>query len=349
MKPFRFAVVGAGVIAGFYLDYFSRRKNKEGIVFAGACDHTLARSQALCAKHGGNAYVNLATVLADPHINAVINLTMAKAHMEVTCQALNAGKHVLTEKPLALDTRDARALVALARRKKLRLSCAPFIVLGAGQQRIRSLLKAGKIGTPLLCSADIYHGRPEFWNDKAERFFANSGGPLFDVGPYPLSLMLHWFGPVTAVRAFCDTLIPVRKGIAKKPFRITVADHISALLEFKSGVIGRVDISNANFRSNLHSLEIHGSTGSMAISNLMDFNGEVQISRGNPNAWDERFGDPKPKPASGVDWSAGIVELARAVRGRREAENSAALGLQAVEVLEAIATSGRLRKRIVVA
>ena len=86
----------------------------------------------------------------------------------------------------------------------------------------------------------------------------------------------------------------------------------------------------------------------MAISNLMDFNGEVQISRGNPGARDESFGDPKPKPASGVDWSAGIIELARAVRGRREADNSAALGLQAVEVLEAIAKSGRLRKRIIV-
>ena len=84
----------------------------------------------MCAIHGGKAYADYTTVLADPQIDAIINLTMAKAHGEVTRLALNAGKHVLSEKSLALEVKEARGLVALARRKKLRFSCTPFIVLG---------------------------------------------------------------------------------------------------------------------------------------------------------------------------------------------------------------------------
>lgn len=343
MKPFKFAIVGSGEIAGFYMDHFTKRPDKAGVEFVGACDIAEERVKAFTAKFGGQAYTKIEELVARPDLDAVVVLTLPPWHAELARKALQAGKHVLTEKPLATKLEDAIELVKLARQKNLKLACSPFIILGGMQKKIKQYITGGAIGKPLVITADQYHGRIESWKENAGQFYKLSGGPILDVGPYPLTLMVDWLGRVKSVRAQCVTAMPQRRDFTGKDFSIDIFDHAVLLLEFESGAVGRVDISNANFRSDLHGMEIHGSGGSLAVSALMDFNAQIKLSNKDAGKWEVVEGDPSPKPASGVDWSTGIMELAAAVRENRQPANSGEMALHVLQVLLAGIQSSQTR------
>ena len=343
---FRFAVVGTGDIADFYLDHFSRLKDKKDIEFAGAWNRTAVKSRAFAEKFGGKVYESLESLLDDRSVDAVVNLTSPVAHADITMNCLRAGKHVLSEKPLALSAERGRELTSEACRNDLTLACAPFILLGHNQREVKKLLAGDRIGTPVSVTAEMYHGRVEAWHPNPEQFYTEGGGPLLDVGPYPVSLMLDWFGPVAEVQGMFDIAIGKRTTLDGRPFDVTTFDQGVALLRFASGVIGRIAFSYANSNTDHHGLEILGTDGSISLESAMASNGKLKISEKDSGQWDIVQGDDGPFEASGVDWSGGIVELAEAVRNRREPANSALLALDTLEVLLALERSGRERTTI---
>ncbi len=333
---FRFAVAGTGDIAGFYLDHFTRREHKNNIEFVGAWNRTTEKSQAFTDKFGGQVYTSLERLLADSSVDAVINLTSPKAHYEISSRCLRAAKHVLSEKPLALSVKQGRQLIAQAHKHCVTLSSAPFILLGHNQRRVKKLLAEGRIGSPVSVTAEMFHGRVEAWHPSPEQFYTEGGGPLLDVGPYPVSLMLDWFGPVAEVQGMFEITIPERVDLSGRQFDVTKFDQGVALLRFASGVIGRIAFSYANSNTDHSGLEIQGTEGSLALGSVMAANGELKISEKDSARWDSVEGAPGPFEASGVDWSGGIVELAGSVRQRRQPSNSAGLALDTLAVLLAI-------------
>jgi len=333
---FRFAVVGTGDIAGFYMDHFARRDHKRDIEFAGAWNRTTEKAHAFTDKFGGQVYQSLESLLEDDSVDAVINLTSPKAHYETTRRCIGAGRHVLSEKPLALSVEQGQQLLDEASKNGVTLSCAPFILLGANQQRVKKLLAESRIGTPVSVTAEMFHGRVEAWHPSPEQFYTEGGGPLLDVGPYPVSLMLDWFGPVAEVQGMFDIAIPERSDLNNKQFKVTKFDQGVSLLRFASGVIGRVAFSYANSNTDHHGLEIQGTDGSLALGSVMAANAELKISERDSAQWDSVEGSTGPFEASGVDWSGGIVELANSVRQGRQPANSAELAIDTLEVLLAI-------------
>ena len=335
-KTFRFGLAGTGDIAGFYLDHFTRRKDKKDIEFAGGWNRTTAKAQEFCEKFGGRVYDSLDELLRDETIDAVVSLTPPTAHFDITLRCLEAGKHVLSEKPLALSVADGRRLLETAKKHGVTLSCAPFVLLGRNQREVNNLLDSGRIGKPVSVTAEMFHGRVEAWHPNPEQFYIKGGGPVLDVGPYPLSLMITWFGPVAEVQGMFDIAIPERVDLSGRKFTVKKFDQGVALLRFKSGVIGRVAFSYSNSNTDHHGLEIQGDNGSLALSSITAANGELKISKKDSGKWDFVEGEPGPYEASGVDWSGGIVELADAVREKREPANSARLALETLEVLLAM-------------
>jgi predicted dehydrogenase len=345
-KPFRFAVVGTGDIAKFYLEYFHKRSNKDNVEFAGACDMIEEKGREFVGEHGGSFYKSLDELCADKAIDAVVNLTPPLAHEKVTFACLKGGKHVLTEKPLALSVKKAKELIALAGENGVTLAGSPFILLGHNQREVKRLLDEGRIGKPVSIAAEMFHGRIETWHPNPEQFYIKGGGPLLDVGPYPVSLMVTWFGKVKAVQGMFDIAIPERETLDGRRFKVTVFDQGVALLRFDNGVIGRIAFSCANSNTNCHGLEIQGTEGSLSLSAIMDARGELRISNKDSDQWDHTEGDPGDKPASGVDWAAGIFELAAAVRENRDPANSAVLALHTLEVLLAVEEAAGTGKAI---
>ena len=127
----------------------------------------------------------LEALLADPAIDAVVNLTSHGIHAEVTTAALEAGKHVHSEKPMAGSYAEARRLVELADAKGLRLSCSPITFLGDAQETAWSLIASGAIGNVRVVYAEVNWGRIETWHPRPAPFYAI--GPMADVGVYPLT------------------------------------------------------------------------------------------------------------------------------------------------------------------
>src|SRR5918999_834106 len=164
--PARVGVLGCGVISRQYAENAKAFDSFE-LVACADLDH--AQALALDEAHGFPA-VSVAELIADPSIDAVLNLTPPGVHAAVIHESLAAGKHVYTEKPLATDAGDAAGLVEEADRLGLRLACAPDIFLGGPYQVARRLIDEGAIGEPLAVNAAMLVGGQESWHPNPDIF-----------------------------------------------------------------------------------------------------------------------------------------------------------------------------------
>ncbi|HWO63713.1 MAG TPA: Gfo/Idh/MocA family oxidoreductase, partial [Umezawaea sp.] len=196
--PVGVGVIGAGVISDAYLKNLTSFPDVRVLAVA---DLDVARAAERAELHGVPRSGGVAAVLGDPDVEIVVNLTIPAAHVEVGLAVLDAGKHVWTEKPLALDRESARKLLDRAQEKGLRVASAPDTVLGAGLQTARRAVDAGRIGEPRTALAIFQTPGPESWHPAPEFLFQAGGGPLLDMGPYYLTTLVQLFGAIRRVTA----------------------------------------------------------------------------------------------------------------------------------------------------
>ncbi|MFD7026269.1 Gfo/Idh/MocA family protein, partial [Promicromonospora sukumoe] len=181
-------IVGAGNISTQYLENLTRFADVE-VRFVADLDLTRAAERA--QEYGVPASGGVDELLARDDIDVVVNLTVPAVHAEVGHRILAAGKHVWSEKPLALDAEAASVLLADAQARGLRVACAPDTVLGAGIQTALRAIARGDIGDPLTATTMFHVPGPESWHPSPDFLFALGGGPLFDMGPYYVTTLVH--------------------------------------------------------------------------------------------------------------------------------------------------------------
>lgn len=137
----RIGLVGCGYVADFYL---ATLRNYPNLKIAGVYDHDIKRLTAFARHHAVPIFDTYEQMLTDTSVELVVNLTNPASHFEVSERALLAGKHVYSEKPLALDLTQAQRLADLARQRNLTLSGAPSSVLGGTAQTVDHLLRKGR-------------------------------------------------------------------------------------------------------------------------------------------------------------------------------------------------------------
>jgi predicted dehydrogenase len=245
---------------------------------------------------------------------------------------------VYSEKPLALRAAEARELVALARKRSVRLGCSPSTFLGEAQQTVAGIVRAGRLGTVRAIYADVNWGRIETWHPAPAPFF--EVGVLVDVGVYPLTLVTTMLGPARSVRAWGWNLKPDRVTIDGSPFRIGSPDLIVAAVELASGPIVRLTASFYVGRpaKAIGSLEFHGDEASLAISSFQDFDAVVEMG---PYGGSLAPVDPVRPAFRGTAWARAVAEMATAIAENRPHRASAEQAAHVVEILEAAATSMR--------
>ena len=327
----RVALVGAGNIADRYADAIAR---EDVLELAGATDLVPGRADELLATRDGTAYASLEELLADPTVDTVVNLTAPQAHAEVTAAALRAGKHVHSEKPLALRYDDARALVALAAERGVRLSTAPSTLLGEAQQTLWKLVREDAIGRVRVVYAEANWGRLERWHPDPRSLYAV--GPLVDVGVYPLTIATAMFGPVRRVHVHAATVDPERTLGDGTPFTPGAPDFVVAVLDHEGGVVTRLTASFYVAPSQQRGLELHGDDGSLWLPTWSDANSRLLQQ--------PREGEYEPVPLvrppfEGVDWGRGLVDLAHALDEDRPHRSSGEHGAHVAEVLNAAEAS----------
>jgi predicted dehydrogenase len=327
------AIVGTGVIAK---NYAERIAEVDGLELVACADVLPERASAFAETHGGRAYATLGELLADPAVETVLNLTIPSAHVDVSRAALDAGKHVHSEKPVALRYDDARELAALADSRNLRLSCAPATLLGEAQQTAWKLVRDGAVGEVKVVYAECNWGWIESWHPEPESLYES--GPLNDVGVYPLTIVTAMFGPVRRVSAYATTVQPVRARKDGREFTLETPDFWVCELEHDSGVLTRLTATFWVRPSKQRGLEFHGTDGSLWMPDWAGSNSRVLLTR---NGEDYELQAPVREAYGGIDWAAPLLDLDEALRDGRPHRMGAWHAAHVVEVLNAADASRR--------
>jgi predicted dehydrogenase len=186
-------------------------------------------------------------LLADPSIDIVVNLTVPAAHVEVGLRAIEAGKHVHSEKPLGLGTKEARTLLDRAADRGLRVGCAPDTFLGGAHQTCRKLVDEGAIGRPVAATAFFMCPGHERWHPNPAFFYAAGGGPMFDMGPYYITDLVNLLGHVEQVAGMTarwrDRREITSQPLAGQTIQVEVATHVAGTLRFVSGAVATIAMS----------------------------------------------------------------------------------------------------------
>jgi predicted dehydrogenase len=329
-EPLRIGVVGLGAISGTYLRTLALLPQVQVTRLA---DLDPARAEAAGRHAPGARAVPVGELLRSDEVDLVLNLTVPAAHAEVGLAALGAGKHLYGEKPLALDVGQAGALLAAA--NGVRVGNAPDTVLGTGTQTARRAVEDGLIGTPVAANAAFVTAGHESWHPNPDFYYQPGGGPLFDMGPYYLSSLIHLLGPVRRVAGMSSRSRPERV-IGSGPragtrVPVAVATHVAALLEHASGALTTLITSFDATATRQPNIEVHGTEGSMLVPDPNGFGGDVLIRR--EQDWRGLA------PSAGYQDAArgtGVGDLAESLASGRPHRASAELALHVLDVMQSV-------------
>ena len=345
----RIGVVGCGSISVAYM--------RNAPLFSGvritACADLNPEAAVLRADEYGLQAMDVDGLMSDPEIDLVLNLTIPAAHYDVSMQALAAGKHVFTEKPLAVTAELGRALVVDAARRGLLIGSAPDTFMGAAGRRARRLMEDGTIGNPVTGTAFMLGRGMEHWHPDPAFYYQPGAGPVLDMGPYYLTMMVNLMGPVQRVQAVATSGQAERLITAPGPkqgtrFVVGTPTSVLSLLQFACGATVTFGASWDVFRHSNHPIELHGTKGSLRLPDPDTFGGVLAVSDGGQD-WQET--DTAGLLYGAVNWPVvapdranyrmlGLADLARALQTGRAPRASGQLALHVLEVMEAILRAG---------
>jgi predicted dehydrogenase len=344
--PVGLAVVGCGTISNEYLRNLTSFPDLR-VLFCADLDVERAKAQA--DTYGVPASGTAAQAVEYPDVDLVVNLTVPAAHAAVAQAAIAAGKNVWLEKPLALDTGTAQAVLAEADRVGLRVGCAPDTMLGAGLQTARRVIEAGTIGVPQTALALMQGPGPERWHPAPEFLFQRGAGPLFDMGPYYLSALAMLFGPAEHVAALGrrgrDTRVIGSGPRAGTAFGVDVPTHVAALIGYLGGQAATLVLSFDSPLRRQGFVEISGTEATLALPDPNRFDGEVRVRAAGADDW-----TVIPATGATAGRGLGVLDMARALRGGTGSRGDAgppanqgprASGEMALHVLETMEAIGR--------
>lgn len=335
-------VVGAGNISTQYLENLTKFADVEVRMVA---DLLPERARAQAEAYGVPSHGSTEELLARDDVEIVVNLTTPAVHTEVGHQAVAAGKHVWSEKPVATDHASAAALLAAAEAAGLRVACAPDTVLGAGIQTALRAVARGDIGEPLTATTMFHVPGPEAWHPDPDFLYAVGAGPLFDMGPYYVTTLVHALGSATRVQAVSSRSVE-RRTIGSGPragetFPVEVPTHHAAIIDFEGGRSAQSTFSFQHAMPRAGVVEVNGTEGTICLPDPNTFDGDSTL-------W--RYGQDEPITiaATGSTWGrgTGVVELARAIREGRPERASGAVALHVLDVLLAIRDSADSRTAV---
>ena len=334
MTALRVGIVGAGQISGAYLSTLRRLSNVD-VVAVGDLDEARARTAA--ATTPGARPLAVADLLAADDVDLVLNLTTPAAHAEIARAAIAAGKHVYGEKPLAVTTVQAGAMLAAAARAGVRLGCAPDTVLGTGVQTARACLDSGEIGKPIAATAFMVTPGHERWHPAPEFYYQPGGGPLFDMGPYYLTALVTLLGPVRCVAGMAATPRATRV-IGSGPragaeIEVAVATHVTGVLEHANGALSTLVMSFDVWAGRLPLIEVYGTAGSLSVPDPNRFDGAVQIFRAGAEDW-----APVPEAGGyrGAARGYGVSDLASALTAGTAHRANGEIAYHVLDVMESL-------------
>ncbi len=331
-------IVGCGNISGIYFKNAADLLNNVQVT---CCSDLIEeRAREVAAEQNCQARTTDELLAADD-VDIVLNLTIPKAHHEVAMRALQAGKHVYNEKPLAMTRAQAAEMLALAGEKGLRVGCAPDTFLGGGLQTCRALIDAGEIGTPIGAMAFMGCPGHESWHPAPEFYYKPGGGPVLDMGPYYVTALVALLGGVKRVAGLAkrgrSPRVVGSGPLEGQQINVEVSTHVTGVMDFASGAAATLIMSFDVWGHNCPRIEIYGSKGSLSCPDPNTFGGPVKIKRGGDD-WEEI---PIERAYTENSRCLGVADMAAAIRSGRPHRCSGELAVHVLDIMLALQESGQ--------
>lgn len=349
-------MVGCGDIASIYALNAPAFRNLE-VVAVGA--RRFDAAAAFAAEHSLKA-LSIDEIMASEEIDLILNLTAPAAHSEISLRAIEAGKHVFTEKPLATSLSDGRRIIESASAKGVRVGVAPDTVLGPAVQRARYLVDEGAIGRPIAGLSVMMNRGMEQRHPKPDFFFKPGGGPVMDIGPYYFSAMVMLLGSIRSVTAtgmagFAERFIgsPGNPRLGEA-ICVEVMTTVQGVLTFEVGAQISFSFSWDVHRHGAAPIELYGSEASIRLPDPNFFGGTIELSHGRDD-WrvvdvaDEPFGRanfPRSGPIVANYRGLGLAEMANAITEARPHRVCGNFGFHILETLLAINEAAREQRAV---
>jgi predicted dehydrogenase len=336
-------IIGAGMISDQYLTHLTQYPDVEVLSIA---DLDTGRAATQASQYGIANSGDVESVFDNDDIEIVVNLTIPAAHVEVSTAAMQAGKHVWSEKPIGIDRDSASGLINLAAERGLLLGIAPDTVLGPAWQTAKRAIQAGVIGKPLSAVTSFQSQGPDWFHPGPEFLFAKGAGPLFDIGPYYLSALVHLLGPISqviAVGAKAHEVRTIRTGPrAGTEFPVEVPTHINVISTLAGGTTASslMSTDTALFRHGV--FEINGTEGTMVLGDPNYFGGTpIKVYRPLQDITKGLEQDPEIIGEEGKlsGRGVGVLTMARTIRGTDLHVATGELGYHVLDAMVSIEES----------
>jgi predicted dehydrogenase len=337
VSALRVALIGVGDVAERdYLPEWHRLAGRAEITVV--CGRSPDRVRRIADEHRVDRWSTDYREAVAGDVDAVVNLTPIDTHDEITLAALEAGRHVYSEKPLATTSKRAGMLRDVATRENVVLVCAPSIMLFPQVVLARELIGSGALGTIRVARAQALAGVPPWpgYASNPSPFFAAAAGPLVDLGVYPLHVLTGLLGPVSSVTALAfksrDSFT-----VAAGPFEGTVVpiesdDTWQLLAVVGDHCLASVEANFSTVWSSAADCELRGDEGALAFS-LFDVAAPVSVLRTGTEEWIEL--PVAHERAEGPDHLLGIEHLVDCVQDGRPVIPNADHAVHVLQVIEA--------------
>ena len=346
-KKMKIGIIGCGKISGAYLGGCKLFPILEMVRCA---DLFPERAKAQAAEFGVPRSGTVDELLADSDIELVINLTIPAAHAEINRAILNAGKHIFCEKPFVLNRDEGAQVLEMARAKNLRVGSAPDTFLGEAHQTCRKLIDEGAIGEPVAATAFMACHGHESWHPSPAFYYQPGGGPMFDMGPYYLTALVNMIGPMARVTGFTKTTFKERlataSGLPGTKIQVTTPTHFTGAVEFANGVAATVIMSFDIWAHTMPLLQVHGTTGSLSVTDPNNTHGTPRIYKAATAAWEDV---PLAYPTlygEHYGRGAGVADMAEAILTGRPHRANGDMALHVVDAMQAFVDSSEQSRAI---
>jgi predicted dehydrogenase len=355
-KTYRVAAIGAGFASVSPLPTLRDYPNVELVAI---CTRNQASAEKACELFGGKPYTDIHAMLANESIDIVYIATPVINHVEAVMAAINAGKHVLCEKPLALTAAEAKQLRDAAQAKGVVNKVAFNMRFFAAAHTIEEQIRAGTLGDLRHASINLWVSQPEStqkpwgWFNDAEQ----GGGVLLALGSHYIDLIRHWCGEIKSVSAFLRTWVPELADVNGVVHPVTSDDGMALMLELVNGAVVQIHISGQIKAGTGARVELYGTQGSIVQDGMAAIKiatPEDKMLRDIPlqpiaysDVVKQAAGEPGMVHGYRLGFAYAFEQLIEAIEGRPSAGADFNDGYQCNLVLDAIKTASRERRVIV--
>lgn len=335
-RAVRVGFVGAGSVLWAYLQALDRLVPRGLATEGPICARRPERWPELLRRRPGAHLVHDPAGVLESDVDIVCVLTPPDSHAALARLALEHGKHVLVEKPLAANRADAEALVELAGEQRLTLLAAPFVQLSPTFQGYWTAIDGGAIGRVHSARA-LYGNAGSTW---ATWYHSSGVGPLAEIGIYNLKSLTTLLGPVTRVLA-TEAVAVQRRHIGDEVVEHPDPDVLHLVAEHETGALSSIVSSHAIQRYRRPALELYGTDGT---ANLMgdDWNPQgYELWRNDAGRW-EQF---EPIDATWL-WANGLLECVASIRDGRAPLHEPLQDLHLLDIVDAARRSARTERAV---